>query len=60
MSNQPQDTPIETDESEAADPPAEPRDAEPDQDERAQDESSGTSTSDLPQGAKDGELPPAP
>ncbi len=53
MSNQAEDTPIETDESEAADSPAE-------HDERAQDESSGTSTSDLPQGAKDGELPPAP
>ena len=53
MSNQAEDTPIETDESEAADSPAE-------HDERAHDESSGTSTSDLPQGAKDGELPPAP
>ena len=52
MSNQAEDTPIETDESEAADSPAE-------HDERAHDESSGTSTSDLPQGAKDGELPPA-
>jgi hypothetical protein len=40
--------------------PNEPPDAEPDYDEGAPDESSGTSTSDLPEGAKDGELPPAP
>ena len=56
MSNQPKDTPMinETDE------PVEPPDAEPDYDEGAPDEPSGTSTSDLPQGATDGELPPAP
>lgn len=60
MTNQPEETPIQSDETEAADPRAEPPDAEPDYDEGAQDESSGTSTSDLPQGAEDGELPPAP
>jgi hypothetical protein len=55
MSNQPKDTPMisEPDETDA------PPDAEPDYDAGA-DEPSGTSTSDLPQGATDGELPPAP
>jgi hypothetical protein len=60
MSNQPKDTPIETDEAEAPEAFAEPPDAEPDHDKGAQDNPSGTGTSDLPQGATDGELPPAP
>jgi hypothetical protein len=59
MSNQPKDIPViaETDEPDA---PIEPPDAEPDYDEGVPDESSGTSTSDLPEGATNGELPPAP
>ena len=60
MSNQPKDIHriAETDETDA---PIEPPDAEPDYDEGgAPDEPSGTSTSDLPEGATDGELPPAP
>jgi hypothetical protein len=59
MSNQPEDTPIVhgTDERDAS---AEPPDGDRDHDERASDEASGTSTSDLPHGTKDGELPPAP
>jgi hypothetical protein len=59
MSNQPEDTPI-VDETDESDAPAEPPDGDPNYDEGASDEASGTSTSDLPHGAKDGELPPAP
>jgi hypothetical protein len=59
MSNQPKDirTLAEADEPGA---PVEPPDAEPGYDEGAPDEPSGTSTSNLPEGATDGELPPAP
>jgi hypothetical protein len=56
MSNQPKLIP-KTDET---DEPDEPEPAEPDYDERAPDKAGGTSTSDLPRGATDGELPPAP
>jgi hypothetical protein len=59
MSNQPKDIPAIA-ESDASDAPIEPPDAEPDYDEGVPGESSGTSTSDLPEGASDGELPPAP
>ena len=55
MSNQPKDIP-KTDEPDEPEPP----DAEPDYDERVPDKAGGTSTSDLPRGATDGELPPAP
>jgi hypothetical protein len=48
-----------TDETDDPKAPVEPPD-EPDYDEGAPDESSGTSTSDVPDGATDGELPPAP
>ena len=59
MSNQPKDTQkiADTDEPDA---PFEPPDAEPDFDEGGPGEPGGTSTSDLPDGATDGELPPAP
>jgi hypothetical protein len=57
MSNQPKDIPSVAE----TDAPLEPPDAEPDYDEGGPpEESSGTSTSDLPEGATDGELPPAP
>jgi hypothetical protein len=59
MSNQPKDTPMST-ETDEADAPLEPPDAEPDYDEGVPEEPDGTSTSDLPEGATDGELPPAP
>jgi len=59
MSNQPKDIPTIA-ECDEPDVPVEPPDAEPDYDEGVPEESSRTSTSDLPAGATDGELPPAP
>jgi hypothetical protein len=49
-----------TDETDDPEAPSEPPDAEPDYEQGVPDESSGTSTSDLPEGATEGELPPAP
>jgi len=56
MSNQPK----HTHETDPPDEPVDPPDAEPDYGEGGPDEERGSTTSDLPQGAKDGELPPAP
>jgi hypothetical protein len=59
MSNQPKDIRM-TNQPDEPDAPVESPDAEPDYDEGEPGEPTGTSTSDLPQGATDGELPPAP
>jgi hypothetical protein len=56
MSNQPK----HTHETDPPDEPVDPPDAEPGYGEGGPDEERGSTTSDLPQGAKDGELPPAP
>ena len=56
MSNQPK----HTHKTDPPDEPVDPPDAEPGYGEGGPDEERGSNTSDLPQGATDGELPPAP